>query len=157
MQSDKLASIINEVEAEQDKPYTEREKSYALHLATTGNQSEAAKAAGYGGEHVRQQGHKMSKDPRIQALVESVQQYSTDIITDDFIKQGLLKEAMEADNSRDRREALHLIAKTRGMMRDVVEQTNVTKLTDEEYLDKVEQQLGKEARQRAAEELGIDG
>ena len=150
----KETNIINNIEAETGREYTDKEKVYALHYVTSGNKAESARQAGYSDVTARQRGHELSLDPDIQLLVDGLKKYQSSVITEDFIKAGLLKEALTADQSRDRREALHLLAKNKGMMKDVVEQTTITK-DDETLLDEIEKRFGNEARDKAAIELGL--
>lgn len=149
-----LVNVINDLEKENGESYSAKQKTFALHLATTGNQAEAAREAGLGKpENARQNGHKMISDPKIQDLVDEIQKYQTVEITEDFIKKGLIKEALEAAASRDRQNALIALGKTKGikMFTDVVEQ--VTR-TNAEILEDIEKEFGKEAADKAKGELG---
>ena len=150
-----IPSVIKDLENRNGHDYSEREKVYALTLVNTDNQSEAARQAGSSHQRAGQTGSEMAKDPRIQELVEAIKSYSTDVITDDFIKAGILKEALEADNSRDRREALHLLGKTKGLFRDVIDQ-RITDKPDTDLVEDIRRELGEEAGERARKELGLD-
>ena len=97
----------------------------------------------------------MAKDPNIAVLVQEVMKYSTIEITEDFIKSGLMKEAVTADNSRDRREALHLLGKTKTMFKDGIDAT-VRPETNAELIQRIEREFGQEAADKARLELGED-
>lgn len=146
-------SKINEIAESTGYEYSEREKAYALHRATGKNKSEAARLAGYAESHARQQGYNLSQDPKIIEMVDALQQYQSSLVTEDLIQGGLLKEALTADNSRDRKGAWDSLAKTKGMFKDVSEVTHQDK-TDIDLLQKIEDQFGKEARKEAEFKLG---
>ena len=93
----------------------------------------------------------MAMRPEIQSLVEAIKDYSTTILSDEFVKAGLLKEALTAKDSRDRREALHLLGKTSGMFKDTVE--TISKVSDEELIDSIKREFGEDAAKKAKEEL----
>ena len=150
---DALAKVIKDLEVETGTEYTPQETAYALELVSTGNKSSAARAAGASEVRAAQTGYEMSNDPEIQRLVDEIRRYSTSIITDDFIKAGLLREALGADNSRDRREALHLLGKHKRLFADVIEQTN-TDRTDQEIVDAIRSEFGDAAADKAITELG---
>ena len=154
MPDNQIDNIINEIEQDSGKEYSDKQKVYALNYVKSGNKTESARQAGYSNNSAYQRGHEMSLDPDIQLLVDELKKYQASVITEDFIKAGLLKEALTADQSRDRREALHLLAKNKGMMKDVVEQTTITK-DDATLLDEIEKRFGREARDKAAIELGL--
>ena len=119
-----LSKIIKDLEAETGAEFGDREKAFALHLATDpSNAAAAARKAGVPESYARQEAYKMANDPNIQRLIDEVSKCKTDQIDDAWIKSGLLKEAVLADTSRDRREALHLLGKTKGLFKDVIEQT----------------------------------
>jgi phage terminase small subunit len=147
-----LVNTINKIEKTEGTKFSAKEKKFALVYASTGNKTEAARKAGYKGAHVDKQGYKMAQNPKIQSLVTAIQEYQTVEITDDFITQAILKEALDADAPRDRLNALNMLAKTKGMLKDVVEQTNKD-LTNEDLIKQIESEFGPEAAQKAREEL----
>ena len=152
-----ISSIISKLEDENGREFDESDITYALSRAKGETKADAYRQAkDYDGKHAGQNGHKVEARPEIQALIDQVKEYSVDMITDDYLRQILLREATEAEHSRDRISATEKLMKSRGMLKDVVEQTNLEKLSDEEYLDKIERQFGSEARQRAAQELGME-
>ena len=110
---DNLANIIKELEQETGAKYTESDQRFALELVRTGNQSEAARQAGASKQRASQTGREMAQDPDIQRLVAEINKYSTIEITEDFIKSGLMKEAVTADNSRDRRKPYTCLVRQR--------------------------------------------
>ena len=104
-------------------------------------------------------GHQLARDPSVNALqekLEAVMDFPIDEnnLTTDMITKGLAKEAIEADNSRDRREAFHLLGKSKGMFKEIIEHRDLR--ADEEFLQDMKDQLGPEAARVAAEELGLD-
>ena len=146
-----LANIIKDLENETGIEYTDKEKTFALNLVKTSNQSEAARASGASPQRAGQTGREMAMRPEIQSLVEAIKDYSTAILSDEFVKAGLLKEALTAKDSRDRREALHLLGKTSGMFKDTVE--TISKVSDEELIDSIKREFGEDAAKKAKEEL----
>ena len=150
---DNLANIIKELEQETGAKYTESDQRFALELVRTGNQSEAARQAGASKQRASQTGREMAQDPDIQRLVAEINKYSTIEITEEFIKSGLMKEAVTADNSRDRREALHLLGKTKTMFKDGIDAT-VRPETNAELISRIEKEFGQEAADKARLELG---
>ena len=152
---DNLANIISELEQETGREYTPEERAFALTLVNTGNKTAAALAAGRPERSAAQRGQEMAKDPEIAALVQEVMKYSAIEVTEDFIKSGLMKEAVTADNSRDRREALHLLGKTKTMFKDGIDAT-VRPETNADLISRIEKEFGKEAADKARLELGDD-
>ena len=103
-------------------------------------------------------GWQLSNDPKVLALTEKIKEVvefpvGEDNLTVDMVTKGLAKEAFEASNSRDRREAFHLLGKSRGMFRDVVEIKPV--MSDADFLKKVEKDLGKNVAAEMADNLGL--
>jgi len=108
-------------------------------------------------KHPTQDGYKLAVDPSVQALVEKYQeviQFSRFKVDPEFIKSGWMKEVLEAKDSRDRRGALDSLAKSEGMFKEIVEHHNFE--SDQEFLKKLETELGSEAAKIAAIELGLD-
>lgn len=149
-----LINQIKELEQANGRKFTKKEKVFALHLATSGNKAEAARQAGYNGPNVRSQGYNMAQDQDIKDLVKVVNDFQTVDITEDFIKQGIIKEALTAGAPRDRLNAFQLLAKTKGMLKDVQEITTPER-DAEEIADEVTKVYGKEAGRRAREDLGL--
>jgi phage terminase small subunit len=150
-----MSSDTQETTEDKQIALSETKAAFALHLATTGNKAAAARAAGYEGEHARQRGHRMALDPEVQEAVAKIQEFTAVEITEDFIKSALMREALQAGGSRDRREALHLLGKTKGMFKDVVEQTNMSgDLTT--LIQEARKTLGDDIADRMAEELGLE-
>ena len=147
-----LANIIKDLEAQNGQEFSDKDKAYALTLVKTDNQSEAARAAGASPQRAGQTGREMAMRPEIQSLVTAIRDYSTSILSEEFVKAGLLKEALTAKDSRDRREALHLLGKTSGMFKDTVE--NVARSSDEELLEAIRKEFGEDAANKAREEIG---
>lgn len=152
---DNLAKIINGVEEKTGEEFTQQEKTFALNLVKTGNKSEAARLSGTPAGSAGQRGYEMANDPAVAVLIAELSKYSASLISEDMIKSGILKEALSADNSRDRREAFHLLGKTKGLFKDVVEQT-VTNKPDDELIAALEKEFGPEAADKARAELGLD-
>lgn len=152
-----LAQRISELEQETGQKYTDRDKAYALELVRTGNQSAAARAAGASEQRAAQTGREMAHDPKIQQLVDEINQYQNVQLTEEFVTNALLKEAVKADAPRDRINALQLLGKTRKlkMFTENIEQTNVDK-SDEEFIAQVERMFGKEAADKAREDMGLE-
>lgn len=150
-----LSQIISELENQTGREYTPQERAFALNLVKTGNKSEAARASGSSARAAGQRGYEMANDPEIAALVREIMKYSSIEVTEDFIKSGLMKEAVTADNSRDRREALHLLGKTKTMFKDGVDAT-VRPETNADLITRIEKEFGKEAADKARLELGDD-
>jgi phage terminase small subunit len=148
-----LANVINELEEATDKQYSEKEKRFAVNLVKTQNKTQAAKEAGCAEGSAGRRGYEMANDPDIQRLINEIEKYSTEIISEDFIKKGILKESLNADSSKDRLQALQLLGKTKAMFTDVVEQTNHDK-TDEEIIEDIRREFGEEAAEKAKEALG---
>jgi hypothetical protein len=146
------SEILERVEAK-GITLSERKARFALHFAANENKAAAARAAGYEGAHSRQCGQNLFHDPEVQKAIAEMQKYIQVEITEDFIKCGLTKEALEAASSRDRREAFHLLGKTKGMFRDVVDTTIHS--GPHEYLQEVEAVLGKEVRDKMAQAMGL--
>ena len=149
-----LVKEIKQLEQVNGRKFTKDEKTFAVHLATSGNQADAARQIGSTGDHARKYGSKMASKPEIQALVETVQNFQTDIISEDFIKSAMLKEALEAKAPRDRLNALQLLAKTKGMLKDVQETTVVDREAEQIAKD-IGKQFGEEAERLAREDLGL--
>ena len=148
--------ICEEVEQKTGKIISQRKRTFALHYVTSlGNQAEAARKAGYSHKRARQQGYEMAKDPEIQALIEELSKLCVDDITEETIKQGILKEALTADASRDRHNAWVSLGKNKSMFKDVLESTSDNR-TREQTLDDIEKNFGTEARRRAERELGFE-
>jgi len=108
-------------------------------------------------KYPKQDGYKLAADPGVQALVEkyqAVMQFSRFKVDPEFIKAGWMKEALEAQDSRDRRGALDSLAKSEGMFKEIVEHHIFE--SDQEFLKKLENAFGPEAAIIAAEELGLD-
>lgn len=154
-QPDQIPQLIRQVEAETGHEFSRRERDFALGRVRGLNKADAAREAGVSHVSGHARGYEMEQNPAVQELIARIRQYSTDLITDDFLRQAILQEALHAEHSRDRREALKLLMQTRGMLRDVVEHRD-SPVSDEEYLERIGKEFGKEARQRAAEGLGLD-
>jgi hypothetical protein len=128
----------------------------ALSIASGNNQGQAySEATGYDGDYASQQATQyLQSRPEIRALVDEIRAYDASLITDDLLRGATLKEMLHAEHSRDRQSAARTLMQTRGMLRDVIEHTT-HEMSDTEYLDRLEREFGKEARDRAAEELGL--
>lgn len=127
---------------------SDRRKTFVTVLHETGNITEAGRQAGY----AQPNASRLSKEPEIVAALHALEQYAPEGLSEDQIRQGIAKEALFADTSRDRLTALQLAAKTKGMLRDVVEETRINR-TQDEFLDEIEKTFGKEARIKAESEL----
>ena len=147
--------ICEEVERKTGKKLSQRKRTFALHCVTNlGNKAKAAREAGYSHKRARQQGYEMAQDPDIQVLIEELSKFSVDDITEETIKQGILKEALTADASRDRHNAWVSLGKNKSMFKDVLENTSDTRTT-KQMLDGIEKQFGVEARKNAEIKLGL--
>lgn len=149
----KLSKIIKDIEDETGTQYSTRERTFALAVVSGENRADAARKAGVPDGSASQRGYEMGNDPEIQRLIDEVSKFKTDQIDDNWIKSGLLKEAVQADTSRDRREALHLLGKTKGLFKDVIEQTTHD-VTDDELIERIRSEFGNEAADKAIIELG---
>ena len=153
MQDNDLTNIINDMEEVTGREYTDKEKVYALHLATTGNKAFAARESGVPAEHSRQEGYKLALDPDIQTLVDGIRRYRAEYITPADIESGILAVALTADNARDKLNAYALLGKGRGMYRDQID-ISVQRRPDVALLDAIQTEFGLEARERAEQDLG---
>lgn len=151
---DEIPKKIKEIEEKTGKNFTKEDKIFALHLAATDNKSEAMRQTGYTGEHARSRGYQMSIKPEIQELVDAVKEYQSIEITKEFIEQGILQTTLEAGAARDKLTGYQLLAKTKGMLKDVVEQTNTNK-SDQDMIDEIRREFGEQAATKAAKELGV--
>jgi len=152
--------ICDRVEKEYGK-ITPLKKRFAYeYLSCAGNQTEAAVNIGAGKDRRNAQvrGSQMANDPKVKALIDELQAEALDItsVTPEIVLKALLREARDADHSRDRREAWHLIGKHLGMFKADQENINSDNRTREQILDDIEGHFGTEARRRAAMELGFE-
>lgn len=143
---------ITESLPERDRLFVLNTVKYPQNSAT-----ENAKLAGAPEASAGQRANEMKKKPEVQKAIDELKEKVgsvDDIDVKDFVKTTLFNEAVNADNSRDKREAAHLLGKTEGMFRDVVEKKDNEDTSS--LLDRIEKQLGKEARDKAAVGLGMD-
>ena len=136
-----------------------REDRFALHVVTNPGDSNAehARAAGVPEGSARQRGYEMANRPEIQAKIEALREKIGDINKIDIealVKNTLVDQTMNASSDRDKQNAAHLLGKTKGMFRDVVDTTTHT--PDDELLDRIEKEFGLEARKKAEAELGLN-
>lgn len=139
--------------------FSARERRFVLHAVTNPDASNAehARAAGCPANSSRQRGYELSNRPEVQMAIEALRERigdSAKIDVNRLVDDILITEALTADNSRDRREAAHLLGKTLGKFRDVVDQTN--RAPDDDLIDKIRQEFGDDAADKARAELGIE-
>ena len=156
-----LDDIAKEIEQEQGGKVTQRKRQFALLKVTQPGKSNAqlAKDMGTNPSTAKQAGYQLAHDPKVKALQEKIEAVmnfpiNEENLTTDMIAKGLAKEAFEASNSRDRREAYHLLGKSKGMFKEVIEHRDLR--ADEEFLQELADQLGPDAARKAADELGLD-
>ena len=161
MESQTIDKVAAEIEQGVGGKISERKRQFALLKMTNPGKSntQLAKDVGANPATAKQTGYQLANDPKVLALqekLEAVMDFPIDEnnLTVDLITKGLAKEAIEADNSRDRREAFHLLGKSKGMFKEVIEHRDLR--ADEEFLQDMKDQLGPEAARVAAEELGLD-
>jgi len=150
--------ICKTVELKIGKKISKRKKKFALLLFTNlGNKAKAARDSGTCETSAKQRGYFMANEEDVQALLEELESIDLDMdnVTEETIKKGILREALTATNSRDIREAWHLLGKNKGMFRDVHENIDKTQLSDDDLLDNIEKSFGKEARDKAEQGLGL--
>ena len=149
-----LSSKIKVLEENTGHEYTEPEIVYAQHLAATGNQALAAREAGSTAISAGSTGRKLALRPEIQALVDTVREFQAEAMDADTIRAAVAKEALTAEASRDRLNALTLLGKDKGMFKDGIDLT--VRRPDNNLLDDIEGQFGQEAREKAERELGYE-
>jgi len=156
MQAVSYKDICERIEKRHGK-ITPLKKRFAYeYLSCTGNQTKAALNIGAGKDRRNAQvrGSQMANDPKVKALIDELQAEALDIssVTPEIVVKALLREARDADHSRDRREAWHLVGKHLGMFKDVIETKDITR-PEGDFLDEVEREFGKEARENAERKL----
>ena len=153
-----IAEIVKKTESELGKPITQRKIDFAVSSTLTNpdNNAQAARDAGYEGEHANQAGHELANDSEVQLIISKIEAEIgdiNDIDIENLVKQTLLKEMLTAEASRDRINAAEKLGKTKGMFRDVIEQPDTR--TNAQMLDDIEEKFGEVARKRAEKMLGI--
>ena len=125
-----------------------RRREFVMALHETGNIAKSGRQA----EYTQSWSHRLSQDPVIVKALKALEEYDPQGLTEDQIRQGIAREALQAETARDRLTALQLAAKTKGMLRDVIEQ-KMPERSQDEFLDDIEWVFGKEAREKAEAEL----
>lgn len=151
--------ICRGVEERIGKKISPQKREFTLLYFTKGNKAQAARDIGIKETSAKQRGYQMANDDDVKTLLEELESIDMDMseVTEDTIKKGILKEAVGADASRDRLNAWQMLGKTKGMFVDVQENRNPERdLDDKKLLDEIEQEFGKEARNKAAIDLGHD-
>jgi len=152
----KYNDLIEEVEAETGKPITKMKQNFALHsMIKPDNNSESARAAGYEGNRADQRGYELANDSQVQILMEKLKKEIGDtnnINIKELVTQTLVNEVLTADAPRDRINAAVNLGKTEGMFKDVIETRDITR-PEGDFLDEVEREFGKEARENAERKL----
>jgi len=151
--------LAAEIEQETGKKVSKTKRDFALQKAMNPGKTNtqiARDVANYA--EPNKEGYKLANKPEVVALTERIKEViefpvGEDNLTADMVTKGLAKEAFEASHSRDRREAFHLLGKSRGMFRDVVEIKPV--MSDADFLKKVEKDLGKNVAAEMADNLGL--
>ena len=158
-QDQTIDELAAEVEEEQGGKISERKRQFALLKLTDPSKSntQLAKDVGAKPTTAKQTGYQLANDPKVlalQAKIKDLELFGVVTINPTLIKNGLLKEAVEAKDSRDRRGAWDSLAKSEGMYKETVVHHNFE--SDQEFLKKLEKELGTEAAKIAAIELGLD-
>ncbi len=131
------------------------EKEFVLHSVTHPKDSsaEAARQAGITPESARTRAYEMNQKPEIQqAIAELREKIGDGIDVKQLVTDTLTNVAMNGADRDKVNAAVHL-GKTQAMFTDVVETTKKD-YDDQKLLDEIEEKFGKEARDKAAEELG---
>lgn len=134
-----------------------REAKFVLNIVKGDNKSEAARNAGYPETSAGQRGSEMSQKPEIQQAIQALKDKVgnvADIDVKELVNTTLINMAMDNTTAdRDKLQAVQLLGKTQKMFVDVQETTSKD-IDDADLLDEIEISFGKEARDKAAVELG---
>lgn len=139
----------------------ESEKRFALHVVTHPEDSaaEAARQAGAPDHSARQRAYELNQRPAVQQAIQALKEKigSMDKIDVEELVNHSLVDILtnEETHARDKLNAAQLLGKTKAMFTDKVEQTTKD-MTDEELLNEIEKVYGKEARNKAAKDLGLE-
>lgn len=148
--------LIKEVEAETGKPITKMKQDFAIHsMIKPDNNSESARVAGYEGKRADQRGYELANDSQVQLLMDKLKREIGDtnnIDIKELVTQTLVNEVLTADAPRDRINAAVNLGKTEGMFKDVIETKDITR-PEGDFLDEVEKEFGKEARENVERKL----
>jgi len=152
------SDIIDEVEKESEDKVTRRKVDFALSSVTQPDQSnaQAARDAGYTGNHAKQRGYELANDSQVQALIQKLKVEvgdPDDVEIEMLVTQVLVNEMMSAEASRDRINAAEKLGKIYGMFKDVVE--HIDTRTNEQMLTDIEKTFGIVARRNAEKQLGL--
>jgi len=154
-----IQDIADDVSKDIGKKISPKKRDFALLKMTNPGKSntQLAKDVGANPATAKQTGYQLANDLAVIALQEKLEELSlfgSVTINPALIKNGLLKEAVQANDSRDRRGAWDSLAKAEGMYKETVIHHNFE--SDQEFLKKLEIELGTEAAKIAAIELGLD-
>jgi hypothetical protein len=161
--STNVDTLASEVEQEQGGKISQVKRDFAVKKVTNpglSNAQIAREVANYA--QPGKMGHQLAHDPKVLALQAKIEEYIHEVyqcgssieIDEAFIKNGLLREAVTANHSRDRRGALELLGKAEGIFKEVVEHRDLS--ADDEFLQNIKETFGEEAARIAAEELGLE-
>lgn len=148
--------IARRIEKETGQKMPKHAEIYVLNRAQGKSKRDSLRETGMADTTIDKIANKLENNCSVKAFMDEINsiQVGSDDITPEFIEKALLKEVHKAKSSRDRQTALQSLGRARGMFKDVVEQTS--KLTDEELVAQARKQLGNEAANKMAEELGIN-
>lgn len=133
-----------------------RELFCRFYMATGGNQTRAAKLAGYAPKSAHVQGHRAIMDDKVKARLDELKAADYDVreITPELIKKGFLKEALSADHPRDRKAAWDSLARCEAMFTDNTSTTDARSVKD--ILAALRGHLPEEALASLAQRFGVD-
>ncbi len=137
-----------------------REQKFVLNLVQDdSNASQAARDAGFPETSAGQRASEMQKKPEVQQAIAALKEKvgdPDDVDITEFVKTSLLDMASSDEVAdRDKLNAIQMLGKTQAMFTDKVEQTTKD-MSDEELLEEIEKTYGKEARNKAAKDLGCE-
>lgn len=133
-----------------------RERFSRFYLVYNGNQTQAALGAGFARSSARQYGSYLMASHDIKARIEELKSEAFDLegITPEFIRRAFLKEALEADASRDRKAALDSLARCNGMFTDNVNQGAPENMA--EVLKALQEVLPRDQLAKLAKQFKVD-
>ena len=121
---------------------------------------QAVRLAGYpdnGHDYAAKQGYRLMNIDEVRQRIDELkkQAFETEEITEDLLLKAMMNEITNAENSRDRREAIKVMMQTKGMLKDRHIHEDVAK-QDIDIIAVISEVLGVEAGEKALLELGYD-